>query len=87
MYSCPQCNGFGKLAMPTLFLQAACPLCEGSGEVAEYHLDWKAQGAELKANRIKARLGLREAARQQEMDASNLSKMERGLIKPKAIKY
>lgn len=87
LWECPQCNNFGKIAMPTLSLDVECPLCEGTGMVHEWHPDWKAQGKEIKNRRIAAGYTLRTGAKLVQIDPSNLSKMERGLIKPQNIVY
>lgn len=89
---CPQCDGFGRIlfAFPSSSKAAAglpCPLCEGTGQ-AEGDFDiWKERGAILKEQRIAKGITLRAAAKYLSVDPSNLSKMERGLMKPTAYIY
>lgn len=88
MTKCPQCSGFGELADIFRRFVRQCPLCNGSGEVPDKHILWREQGRKLKAYRLDTlHLLLREAARKFGVDASNLSKMERGIIKPNANIY
>jgi hypothetical protein len=88
MIKCPQCNGFGEIADLFRRFVATCPLCIGKGEVTNKHSLWIAQGDKLRNYRIGIlKMTLREAARRYQVDASNLSKMERGIIKPNASIY
>lgn len=83
-YLCPQCDGFGKI-FGTCFHYAVkfCDLCKGTGTVSDITLLWHKRGEALRAYRVKVLgLGLRKAAEKFNVDASNLSKMERGIIKP-----
>ena len=48
----------------------------------EQNLLWITQGAKMEEWRMNNDMTLREAARKYKIDPSNLSKMERGLIKP-----
>lgn len=89
---CPQCEGFGRVFFAFPFTRKAaegmpCPLCAGAGTAAGEFKIWKERGALLKARRISSGLTLREAANHFSIDASNLSKMERGLMKPTAYCY
>jgi len=77
---CPNCLGFGYI-----FNQAGkdnfCEACAGYGSISVP--PWKAYGEKMKAWRLVHSLSLRDAAEKYGIDFSNLSKMERGLIKPK----
>jgi hypothetical protein len=84
MTTCPQCNGFGFISDLFGKIFEDCPLCGNTGHVSNIHVLWKIYGKEMKRYRLDAmRLGLREASRKYNIDASNLSKMERGIIKPR----
>lgn len=78
---CQQCSGFGRIIFRTLET-IKCDMCNGSGEVLDKQILWKIQGEYLKNWRLDRLLTLREASRKFIIDASNLSKMERGVIKP-----
>ena len=77
---CQQCNGIGKL-----FLRNGktikCDMCEGTGQHEE-NLLWTIQGLKLCEWRMENKLTLRMAAKTHGIDPSNLSKMERGILKP-----
>lgn len=97
MDKCPTCDGFGFLIpfpthqmskMPEKDLKSilTCDTCDGTGE-AEINYVWQRQGEYLRYYRMDLLgLGLREACRKFDLDPSNLSKMERGLIKPQPPK-
>lgn len=89
MDRCPSCNGFG-VVFPAPWENVTpieCDVCYGSGEINGKQKLWIEYGKRLKKYRIdKLQLGLREASRKYNIDASNLSKMERGVIKPKPPK-
>jgi hypothetical protein len=83
MTTCPQCNGFGYIGDLFGKISCDCPLCNKTGMVSSKYILWKMYGRTLKYYRLDwLHLGLREAARKFKIDASNLSKMERGVIKP-----
>lgn len=83
MTTCPQCNGFGFIGDLFGKIRYDCPLCEKSGMVSNKHILWKIWGKALRGYRLDwMKLTLREAAKKFNIDASNLSKMERGIIKP-----
>ena len=79
-YFCSQCNGVGKL-----FLRNGkyfdCDICKGTGQ-DKRNLLWITQGEIMKAWRVEQEITLRGCAKEFEIDPSNLSKMERGLMKP-----
>lgn len=80
---CPTCNGFGILFGAIMPLTLKCFTCNGLGLIDKRSSIWIKQGEYLKNYRTNVlKLGLREACRKYTQDASNLSKMERGLIKP-----
>lgn len=80
---CPSCDGFGKLFGAFHPVVIPCPTCEEKGYIPKRSDIWIKQGKELKEYRLNVLgLGLREACRKYNYNASNLSKMERGLIKP-----
>lgn len=81
---CLQCDGTGKIFLrpkknPPHWID--CDICKGTGK-AEHKLLWMIQGCKMREWRMKKELGLREASRKYKIDASNLSKMELGFIKP-----
>lgn len=84
---CPQCNGWQRMLTFMGVDLGECPMCEGSGRASDEKRRWYSYGQQLKALRIAKRLRLRQAARLIGMDPSNLSKMERGLIRPHPIQY
>ena len=79
---CIQCDGFGKLFNRdnSCF---DCDMCEGSGKMDINHVILKLQGEIIQDWRKSQGLTLRKAAEKYGIDPSNLSKMERGIIKPK----
>lgn len=79
--SCPQCDGSGLIFFRPPIDPVTCDWCKGTGKAYRNEF-WIMQGLQLKDWRISKELTLREAARKYKIDASNLSKMERGLIKP-----
>lgn len=82
---CLQCDGTGKLFFMPKRKNAVsyidCDICKGTGK-AERSDFWEAIGFIIKDWRIGKQMGLREASRKFCIDPSNLSKMERGIIKP-----
>ena len=82
--NCPQCKGIGYIfgLLPPIALK--CDFCKGEGLVSDQQLLQRMQGGKIKEWRIKQEMTLRQAARKYNIDASNLSKMERGVIKPRA---
>ena len=84
---CPQCKGFGIVFAAFNPIKLPCDMCAGSGKVGDPATQWRRLGIILKDRRLKARLGLREAARLHGIDPSNLSKMERGCICPRPLDY
>jgi len=79
---CLQCEGFGKI-FAIKGTSINCDMCAGSGMMKDKHVLWLMQGEVLKEIRIKNGLTLRKCALRYGIDPSNLSKMERGIIKPK----
>jgi len=76
---CSMCYGFGY-TFNSLDISNDCELCAGTGEA---EAPWKLYGEDMKMWRLEQDLTLREAAEEYNVDFSNLSKMERGLIKPR----
>ena len=64
-----------------------CQMCEGIGTASDENLRWYSYGQRLKAIRHERRLSLRQAAALAGIDPSNLSKMERGIVRPRPIEY
>ena len=58
-----------------------CDICDGTG-LAEDNALWVILGNVIKAHRQRYNITLRQFAIQNDIDPSNLSKMERGIIKP-----
>ncbi len=93
MILCTFCDGFGKhFTRPILkddevkVYEIKCELCDGTGLIADGKIDWKLKGRKMRDYRVwQMGMGLREAERYLGIDASNLSKMERGIIKPKNL--
>lgn len=77
---CHQCSGIGKIFLRNM-KHIKCDMCEGTGKY-KGNLLWIVQGQFLVEWRRLNDLTLREAARKYKIDPSNLSKMERGIIKP-----
>lgn len=86
---CPQCKGFGVVFASFAFhqLRLTCDMCDGIGKVDDAKIQWRTLGAIIKGRRLAARMTLRAAATYHGMDASNLSKMERGCICPRPMEY
>lgn len=82
-HNCVQCSGSGKIffRIGASIPYIDCDMCNGTG-ISERNVLWAAQGMILKGFRIIKEITLREAARRFKIDPSNLSKMERGIIKP-----
>ncbi len=87
--TCLQCLGTGKIFLRPQKIKTetapyvTCDMCEGSGKHVG-NLLWEAQGILLKDWRLEECLTLRGAAKKFKIDPSNLSKMERGIIKPES---
>lgn len=60
-------------------------MCDGTGLLPDHIGKWQPYGERLKAERIHRGLTVRTAAKYLGIDASNLSKMERGLIAPQFL--
>ena len=75
---CPSCYGFG-FTFNQLNHKDNCERCGGIGKAES---SWPLYGLEMKKWRIDHGMTLREACRRYNVDPSNVSKMERGLIKP-----
>jgi len=80
--TCLQCDGFGKLFNRD-GSKFSCDMCQGSGNMKIKHVLWKLQGEIIQEWRKSQGLTLRKCAEKHGIDPSNLSKMERGIIKPK----
>ena len=83
---CPHCNGLGKIYAAFHPIVMRCDFCKSTGYIKNKKMLRYEQGQILKKYRLQImQLTLREACRQYNIDPSNLSKMERGIIKPKNI--
>lgn len=84
--TCQQCNGTGKIFFrpnsKVPFID--CDMCQGTGK-HELNALWFVWGKMVSDWRSKKKLTMRECARQYNIDPSNLSKMERGIIKPDSL--
>ena len=80
--NCLQCSGFGVLFSWDGKHSITCDLCKGKGRIKDKHVVWRLQGEILKDERLKRKLTLRKCSAKFNIDPSNLSKMERGIIKP-----
>ena len=80
---CSQCNGFGYTVTLLETSKVWCYGCQGAGNVADVHGAWKIYGAEMRGWRTEQELTLRAASIKYGIDPSNLSKMERGILKPR----
>ncbi len=86
LHKCPECNGLGIIPAFLKPISIPCQMCNGAGKVKDKHLKWRLLGQELRDYRLNVlRLTLRKAAKQFGIDAANLSKMERGILKPQPI--
>ena len=91
---CPSCNGTKKIfalfpiwadSVPEkdrkIYADIPCHDCN-NGEVDDRYNEWLLIVKSMKAERISRKITLRKEAARRGMDASILSKMERGFIKP-----
>lgn len=78
---CPTCLGFGFTFTAGFISVDVCGLCNGTGhaDVEQFYVEY---GKKLKARREKMKLTVREASEKFGIDYSNLSKMERGILRP-----
>lgn len=83
--ACPQCRGFKIILNFYGQNLGRCDMCEGIGMLPEGVAKWHPYGERLKAERIHRRMTLRASAEHLGIDASNLSKMERGIIAPRNL--
>lgn len=77
---CRQCNGVGKLLFRNL-KAIDCDMCEGTG-MSSKNLFWIITGKLLHEYRIKNELTIYDISELFNLDPSNISKMERGILKP-----
>ena len=83
---CPQCEGAREiirlLCIPcSEDATIPCPDCDGTGIVSDEHPQWLIEGQALKQRRIAAKITARKLAKVLGIDASDLSKMQRGFKK------
>ncbi len=82
MDKCSGCGGFGFIYGLFPPVELKCAVCNGSGYINSIKkLDIK-YGEYIKKWRMEQGLTLRAGARKYKIDPSNLSKMERGILKP-----
>jgi len=91
---CPKCGSKGEVEVVGLFCLRPddgcdsarlllCPDCFGTGEVDDRVTEWKVAGAAMRAERLARGMTLRAEAARRGITASELSRMERGLVEPK----
>jgi hypothetical protein len=86
MVTCPDCKGkkekvyWGCPGLKRIVLP--CDRCAGVGIVSSDWELWKILGLNLQIDRENRDVSLREEAKRRKMSASELSRMERGIIKP-----
>ncbi len=86
---CPDCNGEKKIAiLPKIakngkvLTSIPCDRCNQTGKISKKMAEWIKLGANLRSYRIEANITLRELSKRTEVDASIISKAERGLMDP-----
>jgi len=81
---CPSCEGIGVIFLPfsPKIKTLPCTRCNGLKEVPEEMKVWMENGELLKSRRIDKRFTLRKAAKFLNIDVTELSNMERGVIEP-----
>ena len=83
---CPHCDGLGKIYAAFHPIIIKCDFCKSTGIINNKQQLRYEQGQKLKKYRLEIlKLTLRAACKKYNIDPSNLSKMERGIIKPKNI--
>lgn len=89
-HTCQQCQGTGMIffRMAIQYIKrkeckpwTKCDMCNGTGK-HKLNALWFVWGAYITHWRTETQLTLRECSRKYKIDPSNLSKMERGIIKP-----
>jgi hypothetical protein len=80
--TCPQCLGEKLIRAAFKQIGIDCDMCNGKGSVPKEKLLDIKKGFALKKIRILKRLTLRDASKIYKIDATELSKMERGVIRP-----
>ncbi len=87
---CPDCDGGIMIASHVAYANKPhgynvpmnCLRCNGTGIVDDRTPEWMKAGEALRQSRLKANRILRDEAARLGMDASTLSRMERGVIEP-----
>ena len=90
MTTCPQCIGVGRFTsmfpLKNPHLSIDCDLCSATGKVSDEQIQWREKGLKLRDARIERGETLRDFARRHNIDVSDVSKAERGVIDPKILK-
>lgn len=90
---CPDCGGGGKVIGLFAIRDGGCDLCRefpcfrcaGSGAVPDETVVWMAAGKAMREDRRSRSNTLRKEAAERRMEASELSDMERGRVKPRPV--
>lgn len=81
---CPDCLGFGFYLSWLGHCLGICELCQGKKKIKNRQIKYYNYGQYIYKHRIEnMKLTLRQAAKKYNLDPSNLSKMERGILKPR----
>ena len=85
MITCPECKGKKQVVIffctyPGMGV-VPCHVCDGKGTIENEQLKMKEFGEQVKADRIKRKVLLRDEAKRLNIDVTKLSKLERGLLK------
>jgi len=79
-HQCPECGGSGRIIAFDGIILGECQMCRGYKTIPNHQLEWIASGKALKEQRIDRRITLRDMAKHLDINAGELSQMERGAI-------
>ena len=77
-YSCPSCDGKGRVGYGRSGQSIICYLCDGTGQVTELVFARAERGRHLSRLRVNAGVSLRELAKQARLNPTVLSDVEHG---------